>query len=134
MVEAIRVSAVLPAMSQRVYAAWLSGKEHSAFTSSKATVRAVAGGKHTAWDGYIWGKTLEMSPYTRIVQSWRTTEFPEDAEDSRLEVRLAPVKGGTRITLVHTNIPDGQGAQYREGWREHYFAPMKAYFAIRAKG
>jgi hypothetical protein len=34
---------------------------------------------------------------------------------------------GTRLTLKHTNLPD-HGMQYKDGWVEHYFEPMKAYF------
>jgi outer membrane biosynthesis protein TonB len=65
------------------------------------------------------------------VQVWRTTEFPADAEDSRLELLFEPVGDGTetKVTLIHTNIPEGQGAQYKSGWGEHYFEPMRAYFS-----
>ncbi len=129
MPDAIEVSTTLPATPRQIYLAWLSAKQHSAFTGGKATVQAKVGGHHTAWDGYIEGTTLTLEPYRRIVQSWRTSEFPADAPDSRLEVRLKAIRDGTRITLVHTNIPDGQAEQYREGWVEHYFQPMKAHFA-----
>jgi activator of HSP90 ATPase len=66
------------------------------------------------------------------VQSWRTSEFAEGDADSRLEVLLAPVKRGTNVTLRHSNIPAGQGASYKSGWVEHYFAPMKEYFGKKA--
>ncbi len=132
MTESIQVSAVLPASPQRIYKAWLSGREHSAMTGGKATVDPKVGGRHTAWDGYIEGTTLELEPYRRIVQSWRTTEFPSDAADSRLEVVLEKVEGGTHITLNHSDIPEWQGAQYESGWVESYFDPMRAYFARKA--
>ena len=66
------------------------------------------------------------------MQSWRTTDFPEGAEDSRLEVLLDEVPGGTRVTLLHTNIPDGQGEEYEQGWKEYYLEPMKRYFSEMA--
>ncbi len=62
------------------------------------------------------------------MQAWRTTEFPEGSPDSRLEMLLEEAKGGTKITLVHTNIPDGQGKDYEQGWIAFYFKPMKQYF------
>lgn len=122
------VSAVIPAAPERIYRAWLSGREHAKMTGGAATGSARAGGKFTAWDGYITGKNLELEEGRRIVQAWRTSEFPEDAPDSRLEVRLAPVKGGTKVTLAHSEIPKGQGTDYEGGWTEHYFSPMKEYF------
>ena len=69
-----------------------------------------------------------MEPNRRIVQSWRTTEFPPESPDSHLEIVLEELEEGTRFTLYHTELPDGQGEQYREGWEEHYFAGMREYF------
>ena len=74
--ETVRVSAVLPASADRVYAAWLDPEAHSAMTGSKATVDPSLEGEHSAWDGYIHGKTLELEPGRRIVQSWRSTHSP----------------------------------------------------------
>ena len=132
MPESFEVSAVLPASPQQLYLAWLSSDEHTAFTGGGAEVDPRVGGRFTAWDGYIEGKTLELEPHRRIVQTWRTAEFPEGSEDSRLEVRLEEADGGTKITLVHTNIPDGQGEDYRHGWLGNYFDPMQEYFSGQA--
>src|SRR4051812_16744511 len=127
--EKIQVSAVVPASPNDIYAAWLDGKKHAAFTGGGATAKAKVGTRHTAWDNYIHGWTLELKPGKRILQSWRTTEFNPEDPDSLLEVKLAKAKGGTQITIVHSDIPDGQGAQYEQGWQDHYFEPMAAYFA-----
>ncbi len=132
MAEAIQVSTVLPARPERIYKAWLDSKEHSAFTGGEATVDPSVGGRHTAWNGYIEGVTLELEPPRRIVQSWRSTEFPAGAPDSRLEVLLEKVKRGTRVTLNHSDIPAGQGEQYKVGWVESYFDPMRVYFTRKA--
>jgi len=63
----------------------------------------------------------------RIVQSWRTTDFGTADQDSRIEVLLEPAGSGTLLTLRHTDIPDGQSG-YEQGWRDYYFAPMRAFF------
>ncbi len=128
--DSFRIVAILPAPPARVYAAWLDAEEHAEFTGGDATIDPRVGGKHTAWDLYISGETLELVPGKKIVQSWRTTEFPDDAPDSRLELQLEPLGGGaeTRLTLVHTMLPAGQGGTYKDGWGEHYFEPMRAYF------
>ena len=86
------------------------------------------GGKFSAWDGYIFGTTLELTKNQRIVQAWRTSEFPDDAPDSHLEIVLKEVKGGTKIALTHTNMPADQIKSYRQGWEDFYFKPMKEYF------
>jgi activator of HSP90 ATPase len=97
-------------------------------TGSAAAVTPRAGCKFSAWEGYITGKTLELKPPSRILQSWRTTDFAKEEQDSLLEVLLEEVKGGTRVTLNHSKIPSGHGAEYRKGWIDFYFKPMKAYF------
>lgn len=131
MSESLEVSTVIPASPKRVYEAWLSSEEHSAFTGDEASVDAVVGGKHAAWGDYIQGTIVGLEPYRRIVQTWRTTDFPDDAPDSRLEVLLEGVEGGTKVTLSHTGIPDGQAKDYEQGWRDFYFEPMKEYLLTR---
>ena len=132
--ESIEVAAEFKVSPKRLYEAWLDGKQHSAFTGgAQASVEARVGGEHTAWDGYIWGKIVTLEPHRRIVQTWRTSEFPEGSEDSQLEVLLEPTPGGTRLRLVHTRIPDGQGDRYRDGWDENYFRPMRSYFETESR-
>jgi activator of HSP90 ATPase len=129
MPDSFEISTMLTASAKRVYEVWLSSDEHSAMTGGAAQIEPVVGGMFSAWDGYITGTTLELEPYRRIVQSWRTIEFPADAPDSRLEIVLEESTMGTRLTLKHGNIPIGQGSNYESGWASNYFDPMKDYFA-----
>ncbi|HSB90412.1 MAG TPA: SRPBCC domain-containing protein [Anaerolineales bacterium] len=128
MADRFTISTTLEATPRRVYTAWMSSKDHSAFTGDTAKIAARVGGAHSEFSGYITGKTLELEPYRRIVQSWRTTEFPDGSPDSRLELILEDRKGKTRLTLIHSGIPDGQGPEYNQGWKDNYFVPMAAYF------
>jgi len=127
--ESFTVSTTLPASPEAIYNAWLSSEGHTAMTGSPAEVNAEIGGTFKAWDGYIWGKTLEMNPPNRIVQAWRTGEFPEDSPDSRVEIRLEGSSDGVKITLSHSNIPEGQADNYKQGWEDFYFTPMRKYFS-----
>lgn len=128
MLETIQLSAILPASPEQIYRDWLSSTGHTAFTGSPAEVDPAVGGRLTAWDGYIEGTNIELEPYRRILQAWRTSEFPTGSPDSRLEVLLEAVEGGTRLTINHSHIPEGQGAMYAQGWQDFYFTPMRAYY------
>ncbi len=110
-----------------LYNAWLNSDEHSKMTGGSATASDKVGDNFTAWDGYINGKNMELEPFKKIVQSWRTTEFPDNVEDSVLQIDLNETSNGTELTLTHSNIPEGN-ADYENGWVEHYFIPMKEYF------
>ena len=122
------ISEILPAKPAEIYEAWLSSEGHTAMTGSPAKVDGKVGGGLSVWDGYIFGKTLELTSDQRIVQTWRTSEFPDDAPDSYLEVLLEEVAEGTKITLIHNNMPEAQADSYRRGWGDFYFKPMKEYF------
>ena len=121
------ISTIIPVTPEEVYAAWLDSEKHASMTGGGASIHAQVGAEFEAWDGYITGRNLELDPGKRIVQSWRTLEFQEAEADSRIEVTLEPIAGGTRLTLRHTNLPP-HGMQYKQGWVDSYFEPMLAYF------
>lgn len=127
--ESFTISSNLPATPDQIYTAWLSSEGHSQMTGSPAEVDGGSGGAFKAWDGYIWGVTLEMEPNHRILQAWRTSEFSEDSPHSRVEILLEEVADGTKITLIHTEIPEGQSEGFKQGWEDFYFTPMRAYFS-----
>lgn len=123
-----KLTVTLHASVEEIFNAWLSSDGHSAMTGSAAQVDGKVGGAFTAWDGYIFGKTLEMEFPRRIVQAWCTSEFPEGAPASRVEILFDEVKDGTKVTLVHSAMPEDQVESYRQGWEDFYFKPMKEYF------
>jgi uncharacterized protein YndB with AHSA1/START domain len=126
------VSDVIPASPREIYDAWLSSEGHAKITGGQpAKASPEVGAAFKAWDDYIDGTNLKLEPSKRIVQSWRTTNFESGAPDSQIEVLLEAVPDGTKVTLHHTNVPDGQ-PNYQEGWQRHYFEPMKRHFS-RAK-
>jgi uncharacterized protein YndB with AHSA1/START domain len=126
-----RLSAVIPASAQQIYDAWLDSLGHSEITGSMATMSVKVGAEVSAWGGYINGRNLDLVPGERIVQSWRTSQFTDDHGDSIITVTLEAVSGGTLLTLMHTNVPDGQTSYERGGWQDHYFKPMTDYFSRR---
>lgn len=126
--KTIRQKVVVSATPIEVYQAFMDAKKHSAFTGSKATCDAKVGGKFTASDGYISGKNLELEEGKRIVQEWVTTEWPENYPPSRLELSFKKVKGGTELSMVHSDVPAEQAEDLKEGWTEFYWKPLKDYF------
>jgi len=135
------LTVTIHAKAETIYKAWLSTEGHSAITGSPAKVDGTVNGDFTAWDGYIWGMFLELEENKKIVQAWRTSEFPSEAEDSIVEILLEEDHGktgldtpqkargySTTLTLKHSNIPEGQADGYKTGWEDFYFKPMKEYF------
>ncbi|MFB3889978.1 MAG: SRPBCC domain-containing protein [Candidatus Bathyarchaeia archaeon] len=125
---ALKQTIVVPASPEEVYEAFVDPKKHCAFTGSKATGRPKTGGKFTAWDGYIFGKFLELEPGKRLVQEWQTTDWPPGYPPSRFELTFKQVPEGTEVTMVHSNIPKEQEEELAEGWEEFYWKPLREYF------
>jgi len=120
-------SDLIPSDSSTLYHAWLNSTAHSAMTGGEAECSEELGAAFTAWDGYIQGSNVSLSPVEEIVQRWRTDDFNEEDEDSVITVHFKDTADGCLLTLTHTQIPDGQ-PDYKQGWDDHYFTPMKQYF------
>lgn len=127
------VSAEIPATKEAIYNAWLDSNEHAKMTGDQpAKASEKVGDPFTAHDGYVTGKNLELTPSSRIIQSWRTAMFADTEKDSVIEVILEDKKDNTLVTIIHTGLPE-HGMQYQQGWTNHYFEPMKKYFATFRK-
>ncbi|MEX1189627.1 MAG: SRPBCC domain-containing protein [Bacteroidia bacterium] len=112
---------------KQLFQAWLSSKAHTEMTGGKAKINNKQGASFSAWDGYIKGKNLIIEPFSRIIQSWRTSDFDESEEDSQVELLLLEKDSGTRLTLIHKNL-GVDGEKYKSGWIDNYFKPMQDYF------
>ena len=123
------LTATIPASPEEIYEAWLDSLGHSEMTGGEANMSGEVGAEVSAWDGYISGRNLELIPAERIVQSWRTTEFADEHEDSVISIVLTAVGDSTLLTLEHSNVPDDQRSYEEGGWQSNYFEPMVAYFA-----
>ena len=128
----IRQTVLLPARPDAVYRALVDSGRHSAFTGSKAKIPKRAGGTMSAYGGYISGKVLGLWPGMGLLQTWRTTDWPKAAPDSRLEIRLAPTGKGTRLTMIHSEVPASQVSRYTSGWKAFYWAPLRRYLTRRS--
>ncbi|NQY66637.1 MAG: SRPBCC domain-containing protein [Flavobacteriales bacterium] len=121
------VSVTLNTSTENLYNAWMDGKSHSEMIESVATVENNTGGTFTSHDDYIEGINKELVPFSKIVQSWRSTDSEEVDEDSEITVTFENSDNKTLLTLTHSNLPDHQTA-VESGWEKYYFEPMVRYF------
>lgn len=126
----IRQKVLIPNSSpESVYKALLSSKEHTEFTGSPARISAGVGRKFSVWNGYITGRNVSLAKGKKIVQQWRTTEFPEGYGSSILRISLKKKGEATEISLIQSKVPASQVDQYDKGWHSAYWNPMKHYFS-----
>ncbi len=127
MATTIRQTVEFAAPPHAVFEALLDSKKHSAFTGSKASISRKVGGRMSAWDGYIEGKNLRIEKDKVIVQSWRTTEFQDKDADSQVMFHFSKKGTGTRLIFVHSKVPDRLAEEFRQGWIDNYWVPLKEY-------
>ena len=63
------------------------------------------------------GRYLEIDPPRRVVVSWGVagnSDLPPGA--SQVEFTLIPIAGGTRLRLIHRNLPPDQASIHGTGW------------------
>ena len=133
MTRAIQQSIVFKASPKTLYEMFMDSKTHSAATGGAARMSRKVGGRFTAWNGALSGANLLLVPGTMIVQSWRSVMFKPADPDSILVITFSKVAGGTRVHLVHVNVPVQDHAGVRKGWPKYYWKPWKRYLASRSR-
>jgi uncharacterized protein YndB with AHSA1/START domain len=119
---------VVPAAPERVYEAYMSSREHEAFTKNgHAEISRDPGGAFSAHGGFISGRNLDLVPGRRIVQAWRAADWPEGTY-SIVRLDLEPAGPNTRLRLHHDGFPDANREHLASGWTTRYWEPLKEYF------
>ena len=107
-----------------IYEMLMDSKKHSKVTGAPAKISTKEGGKFTAFGGMLAGTNIELKPNKKIVQSWRSSEWPE-GHYSTLTFSLASAgRGKTKLSLSQSNIPDNDFEGVKKGWIEYYYVPM----------
>jgi activator of HSP90 ATPase len=119
---------IIHASPEEVYEAFMNPKIHSKFTGSKVKGKPEVGEKFTASDGYIMGKNLELEKGKKIVQEWKTSEWPSNYPSSIFKLTFKKTEGGTEVNMTHSKVPTEQVEDYRQGWIDYYWKPLKEYF------
>ena len=108
-----------------IFAALMDSKKHAAFTGAPAKIGTKAGQAFSCYGGYIGGINLEVVSDKSIVQAWRGKDWPKGAY-SVATFTLAPAKAGkTKLSFVHTGVPDSKAKGVTAGWKSHYWDKLK---------
>lgn len=131
--EAFEVSDTFDASAEEIYTGWLDAEVHSEFSGGDAAeIDARVGGAFKT--GKASGKIVAMDDNKKIVQAWKSADFPAGAGDSKIEILLDEKSPGkTTVTIKHSDVPDGQSGALKQHWSDHYFKTMKDFFKKRSQ-
>jgi activator of HSP90 ATPase len=113
------------ATPQIIYQALMNSKKHAAFTGAPATIEPKVGGRFAAWGPHLRGINVELIKNKRIVQAWRARNWPI-GHYSIAAFELKPAKQGTLLVFTQFGIPAKNAKSINEGWKTHYWQPLKA--------
>jgi len=125
MPKTIRQTVTIKAKPAAVYHALMDSRTHAKFSGRPATISPKPGGAFTAYGGYISGANLELVPGKKIVQFWRSVNWPK-FHYSTVTYELTKVRGGTRLRFTQVGVPDKDYKAKKEGWPHAYWRPIKA--------
>jgi uncharacterized protein YndB with AHSA1/START domain len=130
--EPTTASIHIEAQPERVFTYFTEPEAMVRWMGQYARLRPTAGGEFAVdINGVpVRGRYLELEPPRRLVISWGhagSERLPPGA--STVEVRLSPDRGGTRVEIVHRNLPEPEASGHARGWR-HFLARL----AIAATG
>jgi activator of HSP90 ATPase len=140
--EAIHQEPTFAASPQRVYEVLMDSQQFDKVIQASGVMQSAAlqkmkkpteisrevGGAFTLFGGYIFGRHLEVAPNELVVQAWRVGSWDRGLYSIvRFELTAAP--GGTKLVFDHTGFPKGDAEHLAEGWRAHYWEPMRKVLA-----
>lgn len=127
MTPAIQQSVEFGASPETLYEMYMDSKQHSQATGAPARISRRVGAAFTAFGGQLVGKNLLLVPGKMIVQTWRSTGWKKSDPDSILVMQFSKTKTGTRVDLVHVNVPEHDHQGVTGGWRQYYWEPWRVY-------
>jgi uncharacterized protein YndB with AHSA1/START domain len=127
MTKEIRHQVVIQATPKQVFEALMDQKKHAAFTGAKAKISRKVGGGFQCYGAYITGITLEALPGKRIVQAWRSQDWPKGHYSVVIFALSKRAGGKTHLRFTQIGVPASDYADKNRGWRTHYWEPLKRY-------
>ena len=119
--KAVEVSVHVKATPEVVYQYLTDPVKYVLWKGRKAKLEPKPGG--TYWVEFnerdtVSGKFVEVVPNEKVVFTWgwETPGNPIKPGSSTVSITLVPDGAGTKLTLVHTGLPEPAMDHHRQGW------------------
>jgi activator of HSP90 ATPase len=125
---AIHQEETLSASPQRIFEVLVNAKKFAAMTGLPARIDPRAGGAFSLFGGVIFGRNLDETPYSWLVQAWGDKNWPAGFY-SLVRFELKAQGAGTLLILDHRDIPDDpdEAEALARGWKEHYWDLLREF-------
>lgn len=110
-----------------VWQALIDPKHIKKWSGDSVKMNDKVGTKFSLWGGSVWGKNIEVIPKKKLVQEWYSKENKKWEKPSIATFSLHKEDKGTRVDLLHIDVPDEYASDIANGWKEYYLSPLKSY-------
>lgn len=119
--------------AEEMYQTFVNPQRLAAFTRSPPKVfeGAKKGGKFELFGGNVAGEYLELQPPTKLVQSWRLSQWPANHYSKiQIEFDQNDVDHVTVMRVTWEGVPVGQEEVTKRNWLEYYVKSIKQTFGF----
>ncbi len=109
-----------------IYNIFLDSDKHAAVIGAAAETSKFVGGMCYYYNEFIEAENVELVPGEKIVQKWRTRDWPEGYY-SNLKVELKEKSGGTLVVLTQTGVPLEIADSIEDGWDKHFWQKIRDF-------
>lgn len=126
MCKTIKQKCKFPLTPDRVYQLLADSRLHTKLTGQKANIGQKVGSRFSTLGGHVTGINVDLAPGKRLVQAWRTKEFPVGIF-SMATIQLTRAQdGGTQLILTHRGVPKDLIPTVEKHWKKLYWKRIRA--------
>lgn len=113
----------IKASPAKVWKALTAKREIEKWSGAPSEMDLKPGGAWSLWGGEIIGRNTEVEKNLRLAQEWKEQKW---VYYSSVIFTLEKTKTGTRLELIHENVPAKSRKSIEEGWHIYYLGPLQA--------
>ena len=126
MCKTIKQKVKFRASPEWVYELLTDSKRHALLTGKRAEISRKVGGPFSTQGGQVTGINVDLVPGERLVQAWRTKEFPTGIFSMATFQFFRAKTGGTELVLTHRGVPKKLIPKIEKAWRKFYWEKIRA--------
>lgn len=121
------------AKAATLFELYTNADKHQQVTGASALITDRLGEPFNLYSGFCFGENIDLKKNKLIIQSWRTSDWPDGVDDSIVVIRLVEYGKDTHLYLTHSGLPHTMVDSLRQGWNDFYWKKWRTYLMNQKK-
>jgi len=118
----IKQEYLIKAPIEAVWQALIDPKIISKWGGGPVKMNDKVGEKFELWGGDIYGTNTKVIKNKKLEQDWYSDNWEKP---SQVVFSLTRNNKGTKLELIHKNVPEKDLSDISDGWKTYYLGPLK---------